>query len=47
LKQEPDASEFGKFDTAMRVILTVSKTELERREKEWKRKKAKKKQAKT
>lgn len=38
-------SEFGKFDTAMRAILTVSKTELQKREKEWKRKKTKKKRA--
>jgi U3 small nucleolar ribonucleoprotein component len=39
--------EFEKFDTTMRKILTVSKTELQRREKEWKRKKAKKKRAKS
>jgi len=40
-------SEFGKFDTAMRAILTVSKTELQKRETQWKRKKARKKQAKS
>lgn len=39
--------EFEKFDTAMRTILTVSKTELQKREKEWKRKKARKKRAKS
>ena len=38
--------EFEKFDTALRQILTVSKTELQKREKEWKRKKARKKRAK-
>jgi hypothetical protein len=37
---------FEKFDTAIRQILTVSKAELQKREKEWKRKKAKKKRAK-
>lgn len=36
--------EFEKFDGAMRTLLSVSKTELQKREKEWKRKKAKKKQ---
>ena len=40
-----DTPEFEKFDTAMRTILTVSKTELQKREKEWKRKKEKKKAA--
>jgi hypothetical protein len=38
--------EFEKFDSAMRTILTVSKTELQKREKDWKRKKARKKRAK-
>jgi hypothetical protein len=37
--------EFEKFDSAMRTILTVSKTELQAREKEWKRKKGRKKRA--
>jgi hypothetical protein len=40
-------SEFQKFDTAMRTILTVSKRELQKREKEWKRKKDRKKRAKS
>ena len=38
-------SEFEKFDAVMRKILTVSKEELKKREKEWKRKRAKKKRA--
>lgn len=40
-------SEFHKFDAVMRKILTVSKEELKKREKEWKRKRerAKKKRA--
>jgi len=43
--QEP--SEFKKFDTVMRKILSVSKVELKKREKAWKRKRerAKKKRA--
>jgi hypothetical protein len=44
-KQEP--TEFQQFDAAMRTILTVSKTELQKREKDWKRKKARKKRAKS
>jgi hypothetical protein len=42
---EPSESE--KFDAAMRKILSVSKEELEKREKNWqrKRKRAKKKRA--
>jgi hypothetical protein len=40
-------TEFEKFDTAMRAILTVSKTELQKREKQWKRKKDRKKRAKS
>jgi hypothetical protein len=47
MKKEPNLSEFGTFDTAMRKILTVPKTELQKREKEWKREKVKKKRAKT
>jgi len=44
---EPSESE--KFDATMRKILSVSKEELEKREKNWqrKRKRAKKKRAKT
>jgi hypothetical protein len=33
-------TEFEKFDAVMRKILTVSKDELKKREKEWKRKRA-------
>jgi len=40
-------SEFKKFDDTMRKILSVSHTELQKREKEWKRKRARKKRAKT
>jgi hypothetical protein len=45
--QQEEASEFQKFDAVMRKILTVSKEELKKREKEWKRKRerAKKKRA--
>ncbi len=39
--------EFDKFDTVMRTILSVSREELKGREKEWKRKRAQKKRAKT
>jgi hypothetical protein len=44
-RQEP--SEFQKFDTVMRKILSVSKDELKKREKAWRRKRerAKKKRA--
>ena len=44
MKQEADQSEFRTFDSAMRTILTVSKAELQKREREWKRNKLKKKQ---
>ena len=40
-------SDFETFDSAMRTILSVSKAELQKREKEWKRNKAKKKRAKS
>jgi hypothetical protein len=42
-------SEFQKFDAVMRKILSVSKDELKKREKAWKRKRerAKKKRAKS
>lgn len=42
-----EASEFQKFDTVMRKILTVSKTELQKREKQYQRKRERKKQAKS
>lgn len=37
--QEEGSSESKKFNAAMRKILSVSKDELEKREKAWKRKK--------
>jgi len=42
-----DKSDFQKFDTVMRKVLSVSHDELQRREKEWKRKRARKKRART
>jgi len=39
--------EFDKFDATVRKVLSVSHEELMRREKEWKRKRARKKRAKT
>ncbi len=39
-------SESEKFDAVMRKILSVSKEELKKREKTWKRKRARKKAAK-
>lgn len=47
-EQQPQSeSEFQKFDKVMRKILTVSKEELKKREKAWRRKRerAKKKRA--
>jgi U3 small nucleolar ribonucleoprotein component len=40
-------NESEKFDTVVRKILSVSHEELQRREKEWKRRQARKKRAKT
>jgi hypothetical protein len=37
--------EFEKFDTTVKKILSVSREELRKREKEWKRKQAQKKRA--
>lgn len=39
-------SELDKFNTTLRKVLSVSREELQRREKEWKRKQARKKRAK-
>lgn len=47
MKHNNDLSESGKFDAAIRQIFTVSKSELKRREDEWKKQKAAKKQAKS
>jgi len=38
--------EFEKFDATMRKVLSVSHDELQRREREWKRKRARKKRTK-
>jgi hypothetical protein len=40
-------NEFEKFDVTVRRVLSVSHDELKRREKEWKRKRARKKRVKT
>jgi hypothetical protein len=40
-------SDFDKFDDTVRKVLGVSHDELVRREKEWKRKRARKKRART
>jgi hypothetical protein len=37
------ATEFQKFDDVMKKLLSVSKDELTKREKEWKRKRARRK----
>jgi hypothetical protein len=46
MKTQPE-SEFAKFDNVMRKILSVLHDELEKRERDWKRKRARKKRAKT
>jgi hypothetical protein len=44
---EPEPqSDFNKFDKVIKKVLSVSRAELLERDKEWKRKKAKKKRAK-
>ena len=40
-------SELDKFNTTLRKVLSVSREELQRREKEWKRNQARKKRANT
>ncbi len=40
-------SESEKFDTVVRKLLSVSHEEIQRRDKEWRRKRAQKKRAKT
>lgn len=42
----PNASEFERFSALTRQVLSVPKTEIDRREAEWKREKAFKKKAK-
>ena len=39
-------TEFQKFDAVMKKVLTISKEELQKRDKAWQRKRAKKKRAK-
>jgi hypothetical protein len=41
-----DNSEAGKFDVVVRRLLSVSHEEIQRRDKEWRRKRAQKKRAK-
>lgn len=41
MKQEPDTSEFGKFDAVVRQVLSVSHKELQKREKKYQRQRAK------
>jgi U3 small nucleolar ribonucleoprotein component len=41
------ASESEKFDTVVRRLLSVSHEEIKKRDKEWRRKRARKKRAKT
>lgn len=40
-------SEFDRFDATVKKVLSVSREELQKREKEWKRQRAAKKRAKT
>ena len=40
-------SEAAKFDTVVRTLLSVSHEEIQKRDKEWKRKRAQKKRART
>jgi len=40
-------NEFEKFDTVVRRLLSVSREEIQKRDKEWRRKRARKKRAKT
>lgn len=40
-------SEAEKFDAVVRTLLSVSREEIKKRDKEWRRKRARKKQAKT
>jgi len=43
---ENQPNEYQKFDAVMKKIISVPREELKRREKEWKRKRARKKRAK-
>jgi hypothetical protein len=42
-----DANELDKFNGVLRKIMSVSRDEMQKREKEWKRKQARKKRART
>jgi hypothetical protein len=44
-ESEKQPSEFQKFDTVMRKILSVSHAEYQKKEKAWKRRRARKKRA--
>jgi hypothetical protein len=46
-KEVNTASEFDKFDATVRKVLSVSREELQKREREWKRSRAQKKRART
>jgi len=45
--EKSNLTDFQKFDTTVRTVLSVSREEIQRREQEWKRKREKKKRAKT
>ena len=47
MNQNPKPSESDKFDTVVRTLLSVSHEEIQKRDKEWRRKRAQKKRAKT
>jgi hypothetical protein len=47
VKTSGTKSEFQKFDTVMRKVLSVSHDELKRREKKWKEQRAKNRRVKT
>jgi len=42
-----DSSEANKFDKVVRILLSVSHEEIQKRDKEWRRKRVQKKRAKT
>ena len=46
MKTTKPESELEKFNTVLKKVLSVSREELQKREKEWKRKQARKKRAK-
>jgi hypothetical protein len=46
-REKPRPTDFEKFDAVVRRLLSVSHEEIQKRDKEWRRKKAQKKRAKT